>query len=337
MIIDDAVKIIASGEDLTAQHMAGAMEEIMGGKAVTSQIVSFLAGLSAKGETVEELTAAVSVMRQHVVRIHTDKPVVLDTCGTGGDVKGTFNISTAASFVAAGAGITVAKHGNRSISSSCGSADILEALGININMSPKRLEECLDKVGIAFLFAPNLHPAMRFAMPARKEIGKRTMFNILGPLTNPAQAQHQLIGVYDQRWTEILAQVLLNLGTNHALIVHGEDGMDEITTTGATFIAETDKEKVKTYKITPEDFSLQRASLDELKGGTANDNAKILLDILNGFDGRRRDIVILNAAAAIYAADGITLIKDAIAVARESLDSKMALKKFNQLKEFSNQ
>ncbi len=335
-MIKEATGILSSGSDITAGQMGAVMEEILRGEATTPQIVSFLTALSAKGETVEELTSAVTVMRTHVTRINSCDTAVLDTCGTGGDVKGSFNISTAAAFVASGAGITVAKHGNRSVSSCCGSADILEALGIKIDLPSEKIEEALEAIGIAFLFAPNLHPAMKYAAAARKEIGKRTMFNILGPLTNPAGATHQLIGVYDQRWVEIMANVLGNLGTMHALVVHGEDGLDEITTTAPTFIAETRADKVKAYRLTPEEFGIKRAKPDDLKGGNASENAKILLNILNGKSGPGRDIVVLNAAAAIYAADKAGSIKEGMGLAEKSIDSKKALEKLLRLKEFTN-
>jgi anthranilate phosphoribosyltransferase len=335
-MIKEATGILSSGSDITAGQMGAVMEEILRGKAETPQIVSFLTALSAKGETVEELTAAVTVMRMHVTRINSCDTAVLDTCGTGGDTKATLNISTAAAFVASGAGITVAKHGNRSVSSCCGSADILEALGIKIDLLPEKIEEALEAIGIAFLFAPNLHPAMKYAAAARKEIGRRTMFNILGPLTNPANATHQLIGVYDQRWVEIMANVLGNLGTIHALVVHGEDGLDEITTTAPTLIAETRADKVKVYKVTPEEFGIARAKPDDLKGGSAPENAKILLNILNGKSGPGRDIVVLNAAAAIYAADKAGSIKEGVVLAEKSIDSKKALEKLLRLKEFTN-
>jgi len=334
-MIDEINQILNSGKNITAAQMGEAMEEIMTGKVKTAGIVSFLEALSKKGETVEELTAAVAVMRTHVTRINVCNMAVLDTCGTGGDSKGTFNISTATAFVAAGAGVTVAKHGNRSVTSRSGSADILEALGININLSPDKLEECLEGIGIAFLFAQNLHPAMKYAAPARKEIGKRTMFNILGPLSNPAGAAHQLMGVYDKKWLEIVAQVLINLGTKHALVVHGFDGLDEITTTDSTYVAEAVGDEVKTYIIKPEDFGFKKARLEDLKGGDASLNAGIMIDILNGKSGPMRDIVVLNAAASIYAADKSESISQAIELASKSIDQKKALEKLLQLKDFS--
>ena len=334
-MMQEAIEILSRNKDLATTQMETVMEEIMTGKAQTSQIVSFLTGLNNKGETVQELTAAVSVMRRYVNRISVDREVILDTCGTGGDKKGTFNISTVVAFVACGCGITVAKHGNRSVSSHCGSADILEALGMNINMTNEQLEKCLNEVGIAFLFAPNLHPAMKYAMPARKEMGKRTMFNILGPLTNPAGATHQLVGVYDAHWTNILAAVLAKLGTVHAMVVHGEDGLDEITTTAKTFICEVYEGKLNNYEINPEDFGFKKVRPEDLLGGAVSDNAKILTDILKGKDGPKRDIVILNAAAAIYVADKARTIKEGINLVSESIDSGRAWEKLQLLKECS--
>lgn len=335
-MIQEAIDNLSQGENLSPALMQASMEEIMTGKVDTEKIVTFLTGLNKKGQTQEEITAAASVMRRFVTRIHTDKEAVLDTCGTGADAKGTFNVSTCVSFVASGCGITVAKHGNRSVSSCCGSADIIEALGININMSPKDLEKCLNEIGIAFLFAPNLHPAMKYAMPARKQIATKTIFNLLGPLTNPAGARHQLIGVYDKHWTEILAQVLNNLGTVHALVVHGEDGLDEITTTTRTFVSEVYKGKLRSYQLNPEEFGFKKAKLEDLKGGIISDNVQILLDILKGKTCPGRDIVVLNAAAAIYTADKTNSIKEGIKLAKESIDSGRALEKLELLKNYSN-
>lgn len=335
-MIQEAIEILSQGKNLKRDCMQAVMEEIMTAKANTPEIVSFLSMLNKKGETVEELTAAVSVMRKYVSRIHTDKEVVLDTCGTGGDRKGSFNISTIVAFVASGSGITVAKHGNRSVSSCCGSADILEELGVDINMKREILQRCLNDIGIAFLFAQNLHPAMRYAMPARKQIGNRTMFNILGPLSNPAGATHQLVGVYDNRWTEILAKVLANLGTTHALVIYGKDGLDEITTTTSTLISEEYRGRINNYEIYPEDFGFNRAKPDDLLGGSASDNARILLDILNGKTGPQRDIVLLNAGAAIYASDKTKSIEEGIKLAKESIDSKKALEKLELLRKYSN-
>lgn len=332
-MIQEAIEILSQSKDLRSEQMQAVMEEIMSGKVDTPQIISFLTLLDKKGETIDEITASVSVMRKYATKIDVDKDTVLDTCGTGGDKKGTFNVSTIVAFVASGSGITVAKHGNRSVSSLCGSADILEALGININIPKEQIARCLNDIGIAFLFAPNLHPAMKYAMPARKQIGKKTIFNVLGPLTNPAGATHQLVGVWDGRWTEILAAVLGNLGTVHALVVHGQDGLDEITTTTKTLVSEFYKGKLNNYELEPEEFGIKRARIEDLSGGTASFNARILMDVLKGKPGPKRDIVVLNAAAAIYTADRVSSIKEGITLACESIDKGGALKKLELLKE----
>lgn len=335
-MIQEAIDLLSQKKDLTKEQMYSVMQEIMSGGVETPSIVSFLSKLSSKGESIEEITAAAQVMRRYVTKINTRHAQVLDTCGTGGDKKGTFNISSICAFVAAGCNIAVAKHGNRSVSSYCGSADILETLGVNINMNPKDTERCLDEVGIAFLFAQNLHPAMKYAMPARKQIGAKTIFNILGPLSNPAGATNQLIGVYSAQWTESLAKVLGNLGTLHALVVFGEDGLDEITTTTSTLVSELYKGRIKNYRISPEDFGFKKANPEDLAGKDARVNADILLDVLGGKEGPCRDIVLLNAAAAIYAADRTASIREGIDLARDSIDSKKALEKFKLLREYSN-
>lgn len=335
-MIKEATEKLAGKENLSLQIMETVLEEIMSGKAQTEDVVSFLTLLRDKGETIEELTASVSVMRRHVTRIcvKSDK-VVLDTCGTGGDRKGTFNISTAVAFVTSGCDIIVAKHGNRSVSSRCGSADILEALGINIHLTQEQIQRCLDDIGICFLFAQNLHPAMKHVMPARKQIGSRTMFNILGPLTNPAGATHQLLGVYDSSLLQTLGSVLANLGTVHALLVHGDDGLDEVSTTAPTSVCELNSGALRTYRITPEEFGFKRAQLSDLAGGSAEDNAAVLLDILKGKPGPKRDIVVFNAACAIYAADKASSIKEGVKMAVESLDSGKGLKKMELLREYT--
>jgi len=334
-MIQEAINILSQNKDLNPEQMQLVMEEIMNARADTAAIVSFLNALSNKGETVEELTAAVRVLREHAIKIHIEEKVILDTCGTGADKTGTFNVSTAVAFVVSACQITVAKHGNRSVSSCCGSADVLEELGVNINLSVERIQKCLNDIGIAFLFAQSLHPAMKNVMPARKQIGKKTIFNILGPLSNPAGATHQLVGVYDNRWTEVLAKVLGNLGTVHSLVVHGEDGLDEITTTSSTYIAETNKGKITSYKIVPEEFGFTRARLEDLKGGDVKDNAKLLSDVLSGKGGPRRDIVLLNAGAAVYTADRANSIREGIELAKEAIDSKKALQKLELLKRYS--
>lgn len=335
-MIQETSALLLDKKDLTSAQMESVMEEIMSGQAQTPDIVLFLSALSEKGETVDEITAAVKVMRQHVTRISVNTQVILDTCGTGGDKKGTFNVSTAAAFVASACGVTVAKHGNRSVSSSCGSADILEALGVKIDLSKEKLEQCLKEVGIAFLFAQALHPAMKYAMPARKSIGKRTIFNILGPLTNPASATHQLLGVFDMKLVEPLAVVANNLKTAHTLVVHGEGGYDEATTTGSTFVAEAYRGNIMTYRIHPEVFGLKKAKEEDLLGGDIERNVRIIKEVLEGTLGPCRDMVVLNSACALYAADNVPSIKEGVAAAKQCLDSKRALAKLEQLKEYTN-
>lgn len=334
-MIKNAIKILAQKKDLSAQEMKDAMQEILTGVVENADIIEFLANLNDKGESVEELTAAVTVMLKYVDPVIVDKPNILDTCGTGGDKKGTFNISTVTAFVASGAGVTVAKHGNRSVSSCCGSADILEALGVNINMDKPRIKKCLEEIGIAFLFASNLHPAMKHVMPARIQMARKTMFNILGPLINPARATNQLIGVYSKEWTNILARVLYNLGSLHILVVHGADGLDEVTLCDKTFISEAKHGRFTDYEITPEEFGFKRARLEDLAGGSLADNKQIALDILNGKKGLKRDIVLFNSACAIYAADAALSIKEGVNLAEESIDSGRALRKLELLKKLS--
>jgi anthranilate phosphoribosyltransferase len=334
-MIKEATQKITGKNNLSRDEMKSVMEEIMTASVDTADIVSFLLALNDKGQTIDEITAAATVMRSHALKINTGGKVILDTCGTGGDKKGTLNVSTIAAFVVAGCGITVAKHGNRSVSSCCGSADILEALGINVNLSKEAIERSLDEIGIAFLFAPNMHPAMKYAMPARKQIGERTIFNIMGPLCNPAGATHQLVGVFDAHLTSTLAEVLGNLGIVHALVVAGNDGLDEITTTERTFVSEFRQGKVDNYQLNPEDLGFKRADPDDLLGGTISDNAQIMLEVLNARPGAKREIVLLNAAAALYAADKVNSIKEGISLAGESIDSGRALKKLALLKEYS--
>ncbi len=329
------IKQLLDKKDLSVSQMQDVMQDILSGAVDTADIVGFLTSLGDKGETVEELTAAVNVMLKYVEPIIVDKPNILDTCGTGGDKKGTFNISTITALVASGAGVTVAKHGNRSVSSKCGSADILEALGVNINMDKVKIKKYLQEIGIAFLFAPNLHPAMRYVMPARKQIAQKTMFNILGPLINPARATNQLIGVYSKEWTGPLAQVLHNLGSKHILVVHGADGLDEVTTADKTFVAEIVGGLLGEYEIKPEDFGFPRANPNELLGGSVIENVKIAQNVLAGEKGARRDIVLLNAGCAIYAADKADTIASGIVLAQRSIDSGAALKKLELLKKYS--
>lgn len=334
MLIREAIKILAEKKELRPEEIKAVILDMLSGVTETQDIVEFLTFLNSKGETVSEITAAVEAMLEYVEPIIVDRPNILDTCGTGGDKKGTFNISTIASFVASGAGICVAKHGNRSVSSKCGSADILEALGVDINMDRSKIKRCLEECGIAFLFAPNLHPAMKNVMPARRLIDQKTIFNILGPLINPARATNQLIGVYSRHWTKTLAAVLSNLGTKHVLVVHGNDGLDEVTTTDKTFISEAAAGNFKEYEISPEQFGFPRASAEDLVGRDINENIRIALSVLNGEKGPKRDIVLLNSGCAIYAADKAKSIEEGIVLAKNSIDSKAALKKLNMLKEF---
>lgn len=335
-MIREAISKVIERKDLTEAEMVTTFEEIMSGGASPAQIGSFITALRMKGETVEEITGAARVMREKVLHIKTGSKIVVDTCGTGGDESGTFNISTTTAFVAAGAGLTVAKHGNRSVSSKSGSADVLKTLGVNIEVEVSHVERCLDEIGIGFLFAPLLHSAMKYAIGPRREIGIRTIFNILGPLTNPAGAHSQVLGVYDSKLTEPLAKVLCNLGSIHVFVVHGEDGLDEITLAEKTHISELKNGKVKNYNITPEDFGFKRCRREDILGGDSEINARIALDILNGKKGPKRDIVLLNAAAAIVAGGRAKDLKEGLNVASESIDSGMAMKKLEGLRRLTN-
>lgn len=335
-MIREAIAKIIKSTDLTEHEMMEVMNQIMTGAASPAQIGSFITALRMKGETVAEVTGAARVMREKATRIEAPAENVVDTCGTGGDESMTFNISTAAAFVAAGAGVPVAKHGNRSVSSKCGSADVLKALGVNIEAEVSRVEECLREAGIGFLFAPLLHGAMKYAAPVRRELGIRSIFNILGPLTNPAGAARQLIGVYDPALTDIMAKVLFNLGSVHAFVVRGEDGLDEITLTGETRVTELKDGSIRTYHIKPEDFGFARCSPAELKGGEPDMNARIILDVLGGRRGPARDVVLLNGAAAIVAGGKAGRLEEGIALAHGSIDSGEAMKKLERLKRITN-
>jgi len=329
---------VVERQNLSEEEAHQAMGIIMGGEASPVQIASFITGLRMKGETIQEITGFARAMRARAVQIKAKEGEwVLDTCGTGGDGKGTFNISTAVSFVAAGGGLTVAKHGNRSVSSQCGSADVLEALGVNLQLSPEKVQACLQEVGVAFLFAPLFHPAMKHALGPRKEMGIRTIFNLLGPLTNPAGANAQVLGLYRGDLTQPIAEVLKNLGCRGAFVVHGDDHCDEISITGKTIVSQLRKGMIASHEIQPEDFGLKRRSLGEIQGGTAQDNAKILLDVLEGVKGSKRDVVLLNAAAAFVATEKAHDIKEGIAVAEESIDSGKAMRKLKELIQFSKQ
>ena len=335
-MIADAIRTLVERKDLTAEEAHAAMTEIMEGAASPAQIAAFLVALRMKGETITEVTEFARVMREHVVPVRPTRRPLVDTCGTGGDGLNTFNISTTAAFVAAGAGAAVAKHGNRSVSSKCGSADVLEALGIKVQQSPEEVARYVDEVGIGFMFAPAYHPAIKHAGPVRRELAMRTVFNALGPLTNPAGAEAQVIGVYAPALTEMHAAALANLGCKRAFVVHGLDGMDEISTLGATRITELRDGESRTYGLTPEEVGLRRARPEELAGGTPEENAELLVAILNGREGAPREIVLLNAAAAIAAAGLADTLSDGIALAREAVDSGRALRTLRELQEMAS-
>jgi len=335
-MIRHAIAKIAEGKDLTEEESASSIREILEGKATSAQIAAFIMGLRVKGEKVSEILGGAKVMREMVLTLKINTDIAVDTCGTGGDVANTFNISTAAAFVVAGAGIPVAKHGNRAVSSLCGSADLLKEIGVNINLPPDKVAKCIDEIGIGFLFAPLFHSAMEFAAGPRREIGIRTIFNLLGPLTNPAKVKAQVLGVYSKELTEPLAYVLEQLGVKHAFVVCGSDGLDEITITGETRVSEVSSGEVKSYQITPEEFGLKRGSIEELRGGDAFYNKEVLIRILKGAKGAKRDVVLMNASAALVAGAKAKDFKEGILLAEESIDSGNAYKKLEELIEFSN-
>jgi len=335
-MIRDALAKLADRIDLSAQEGETVMAEIMDGAATPAQIAAYLMGLRQKGETVDEIVGSVNAMRSRAIRISVGAKIVVDTCGTGGDGANTFNISTTAALVAAGAGITVAKHGNRSISSQSGSADLLTALGVKIDLAPGRVADCIDEVGIGFLFAPLYHEAMKHCAGPRQEMGIRTLLNVLGPLANPAGATHQVLGVYDAKLTEILGRVLLELGIQHSLVIHGMDGLDEITLSDRTKISEGKGGVVSSYFIAPEEFDLRRVPRKELAGGTPKDNARITQDILRGKKGPKRDIVCLNAAAALVVGQKAKTLKDGVRLAQQMIDSGAAAEKLDQLIAYTN-
>ena len=335
-MILEVLQQLIERKDLVIDEAEAVMEEIMTGRATDAQIAGFLIALRMKGETIDEITAFAKVMREKANTINPKVKPLVDTCGTGGDRSETFNISTTSAFAVAGCGISVAKHGNKSVSSKCGSADVLRVLGVNIELSPKEVEKCIEDVGIGFMFAPKFHEAMRYAVNARRELGVRTIFNILGPLTNPANATAQLVGVFDEKLTKPIAVVLGKLGCEHAFVVHG-NGLDEVTIEAETTVSEFKDGHVLTYIIKPTDFGMRLAKLSEIKGGTPQENADILLNILKGKDkGAKRDITLLNAAAAIVASGKADNIMVGIELAKESIDSGKALKKLEKLKEFSH-
>lgn len=345
-IITEAIRALVDRRDLTRIEAAAAMEAIMSGAATNAQIAAFLTALRMKGETVPELIGFAQVMRQKAVRVRpkqddlaaltgTGREMLIDTCGTGGDATGTFNVSTATAFVVAGAGLRVAKHGNRSVSSLCGSADVVETLGISLELTPEHVARCIDEVGIGFLYAPLLHTAMKHVMAARREMGVRTVFNMLGPLTNPASANAQLIGVYSPALTEPLARVLAELGTVRAYVVHGADNLDELSNTGESRASEVREGVVRTFTLRPEDFGLPRASIADLQGGDRQQNADIIRAILASEPGPKRDIVVMNAAAALVAGGKARDLKDGVEVAARSIDTGAARGTLDALVELS--
>ncbi len=346
MILDALHRMATHGQSLSRDEARVVMAEVLSGKCTDSQIAALLMALRMKGETVEEIVGFAEAIRAAATPLNlrrnstvdvsdTERDALVDTCGTGGDASGTFNISTATAFVVAGAGVRVAKHGNRSISSKCGSADVMEALDININLPPDRLAACLEEVGIAFLFAPAMHSAMKHVQTARRELKLRTVFNLLGPLTNPAHASAQVVGVYSLELVEKLAEALSMLGVRRALVVHGMDGLDEITITGPTRIAEVRDGEVHSYEVEPEAFGMNRATLEDISGGDAAGNAAIIREVLSGTESARRDVVLLNAAAALVAAGRAGGLNEAIPAAVQSIDSGAAMDKLEGMVRFT--
>ena len=333
-----AISDVVSRKDLSQAEISSVMEIIMEGEATPAQIGALLMGLRMKSETVDEIAGAAKVMREKAIRIHVNLSPgesLVDTCGTGGDGAQTFNVSTTAAFVVSGAGVKVAKHGNHSVSSRSGSADVLEALGVNLALSPEDVARAVETIGMGFMFAPALHPAMKYAIGPRREIGIRTIFNVLGPLTNPAWANVQLLGIYDPMLTRLLAEVLGRLGSKRAWVVHGEGGLDELSLLGKSYVAQWDKNEVKEFVIRPEDAGLNPCKVEDLKGGDAEENARILKDIISGKTGPKRDMVLLNAGAAIFLADRAKSLREGVLLAAESIDSMEAMTKLEALKAFS--
>jgi anthranilate phosphoribosyltransferase len=347
MIVEALHRLANHRQSLSREEARGVMSEVLAGECTDAQIAALLVALHMKGETVEEIVGFAEAIRAAATPLKldrdstldvsgTERDALVDTCGTGGDASGTFNISTATALVVAGTGVRVAKHGNRSVTSKCGSADVMEALGVNINLPPPRIAACLDQVGIAFLFAPVMHSAMKYVQPARRELRLRTVFNLLGPLTNPASATAQVVGVYAAELVEKLAEALSMLGLRRAMVVHGHDGLDEITTTGPTRIAELRDGMVRTYEVTPEEFGFKRATLGEISGGSASENAKVIREVLNGRASPSRDIVLLNAAAALVAAGKADRLSEGLPMAVHSIDSGAAASKLAAMARFTN-
>lgn len=330
-----AIRKLAGRENLTQKEAMEAMGCIMEGCATEAQIGSFITALRLKGETIEEITGCARAMREKAERIAPRVNYLIDTCGTGGDNSNTFNISTAVAIIAAAGGMAVAKHGNRSVSSRSGSADVLEALGVNIALEPDRIEDCIEKIGIGFMFAPKFHKSMKYAAGPRKELGIRTIFNMLGPLTNPANAQGQVLGVFDGGLTESVANVLLNLGIERALVIHGMDGLDEITISGATKVSEVRDGSVSSYEIHPGTFGLRTASVSELASDDAAGSARIIESVLEGKEGPCRDVVLMNSAAAFYIGKAVERLEDGFEMAAHIIDSGRAKAKLEELKKFT--
>ena len=329
-MIREAIDTLVQSQDLPQQEAAQAMNEMMEGEATPAQMAAFITALRIKGETVDEITGMALTMREKSLKVATDG-LLVDTCGTGGDGQNTINVSTAAALVTAATGVKVAKHGNRAASSACGSADVLEALGVKIDLSPEGVQRCLEEVGIGFMFAPVFHPAMRHAAVPRREIGIRTVFNILGPLTNPAGAHAQLLGVADPQVAEKMAQALGRLGTQRAIVVHGEEGLDEISIAGPTRVCELSDDQVRSYTMTPEDAGLSRSSLSGIQGGSVERNAELLQGVLRGDAGPALDVVLLNAAAALVVGDKAKDLKEGVELARRTVASGTALEKLEAL------
>ena len=334
-MIREAIKMLIDNLSLSEAEMAECMKEIMEGKATDAQIGAFLTGLRIKGETIEEITGAARIMREKAITIKAPEGV-LDTCGTGGDMSHTFNISSTTAIVVSACGVPVAKHGNRSVSSQSGSADLLETLGVKIDLSPEKVETCLFETGFGFLFAPLFHPAMKYAIGPRKEMGIRTIFNILGPLTNPAGARRQLLGVFADNLTDALAMVLGNLGAIDAMVIHGEDGLDEISISDATKVSRFKDGRVENFFIAPEDFGIRRKEIDLIRGGNKEENAMITLSILKGERGPKRDIVLMNSAAALMVAGKAEDFRTALLIAADAIDSGVASEKLEKVKKVSN-
>jgi anthranilate phosphoribosyltransferase len=334
-MIREAIQQVAGGEHLTQEQAYATLTEIMDGEASEAQIGALLIALRIKGEQPEEVAGFARAMREHALRVPVEAEGLVDTCGTGGDSLHTFNISTLAAFVAAGAGVTVAKHGNRAVSSQCGSADVLRELGVNIELGPEGVARCLREVGIGFLFAPIMHPAMRYAVGPRRELGLRTVFNILGPLTNPAGARRQLLGAFSQEAAKLMAEALWALDAEHVLVAHGLEGLDEVSTCGPTRVLEVKEGRIQDYTLTPEDFGVPRARPEDLKGGDPAECADLFRRVLGGEAGPARDIVLVNAAAAVYVSGKAENLGEGLVQAREALDAGKAREKLGRLVEIS--